>query len=480
MSVNQIRVRFAPSPTGSLHVGGARTALYNWLFARGRHGAFVLRIEDTDVARSTPESEEGVMADLKWLGVEWDEGPDRGGAYAPYRQSERKGIYTAFGMKLLNRGSAYRCYCTEDELDAEKKTLLAQGRPPHYGGRCRRLSAEERTEFERAGKRSSVRFSAPQKEYAFDDLVRGGVTFPAGVVGDFIILRSDGMPTYNFSCVVDDHLMRISHVIRAEEHLSNTVRQLMLYEAYGVEPPRFAHLSIILNRERAKLSKRDGVTSVAEFKRIGYLPQAMANYLALLGWSPGDDREMMGMDEMVTSFSLERAAKAAAVFDTAKLDWMNGHYIKKLDLDELLRLSMPHFRETGLKDAGDEKLKKILLAVRDGLAKLSDLRYHVVMFERETPEYEPEAVALLKQPSSIRVVSTAASTLEGSSVGSQEDAKAWLTRVGKETGTKGKELYMPVRAALTGNLHGPELPLVIEILGRESCLKRLRAIGGMG
>ena len=473
MSVNEIRVRFAPSPTGSLHVGGARTALYNWFFARGRSGAFVLRIEDTDAARSSPESEEGVLEDLNWLGMEWDEGPDRGGPYGPYRQSERKDIYTAFALKLLDAGSAYRCYCTEEELEAEKKAQLAQSKPPHYGGRCLRLSPQERTELERAGRPSSVRFSAPQKEYAFEDVVRGGIRFPAGVVGDFILLRSDGMPTYNFSCVVDDHLMRISHVIRAEEHLSNTVRQLMLYEAFGVAPPRFAHLSIILNRERAKLSKRDGVTSVAEFRKMGYLPQAMTNYLALLGWSPGENREMMSTDELVASFSLERAAKAAAVFDTAKLDWMNGHYLRTMDLDELLRLSLPYFRETGLKDVGEEKLRKILLAVKDGLAKLGDLRYHVAMFERETPELEPEAAALLSQSSARQVVTVAASLLERSSVGSQEEAKAWLTLVGKETGRKGKDLYMPVRAALTGNLHGPELPLVIDILGRESCLKRL-------
>ncbi|MBN1504983.1 MAG: glutamate--tRNA ligase, partial [Candidatus Eisenbacteria bacterium] len=423
MSQNQIRVRFAPSPTGSLHVGGARTALYNWLFARGRNGAFVLRIEDTDAARSTPESEEGVLRDLKWLGVDWDEGPDRGGAYAPYRQSERKDLYTSFALTLLDRGSAYRCYCTGEELEAEKARQLAQGSPPHYGGRCRRLSAEERTEFEKAGRPSSVRFLAPQREYALKDLVRGDVRFPAGVVGDFILLRSDGMPTYNFSCVVDDYLMRITHVIRAEEHLSNTVRQLMLYEAFGVEPPSFAHLSIILNRERAKLSKRDGVTSVAEFRKMGYLPDAMANYLALLGWSPGHDREVMSAEELVASFSLERAAKAAAVFDTAKLDWMNGRYIRKTDLDALLQMSLPYFRETALMEAGEEKLRKILLAVRDGLAKLSDLRYHVAAFERERPEFEPEAAALLKAPSSRELVSVAANLLERSGMRSQEEAK---------------------------------------------------------
>jgi len=473
MSGNQIRVRFAPSPTGSLHVGGARTALYNWLFARGRNGVFVLRIEDTDVARSSSQSEGGVIEDLKWLGIDWDEGPDCGGPYGPYRQSERKNIYRAFALKLLNRRKAYRCYCTEEELEAEKQRLLAQGKPPHYGGRCSRLSESETAELEKTGKPCSVRFSAPRKEYVLRDIVRGEVRFPAGVVGDFIVLRSDGMPTYNFSCVVDDHLMRISHVVRAEEHLSNTVRQLMLYEAFGLEPPKFAHLSIILNKERAKLSKRDGVTSVAEFRKIGYVPAAMTNYLALLGWSPGEDKEVMAVDELVRSFSLERAAKAAAVFDTAKLDWMNGHYLRSMELDELFRLSLPYFRETGLRDAGEEKLRKILFVVKDGLAKLSDLRCHVAVFEGETPELEPQAAALLSQSPARQVVSTAASLLEKSSVESPEEAKAWLSLVGKETGTKGKDLYMPVRAALTGNLHGPELPLVIDILGKDSCLARL-------
>jgi nondiscriminating glutamyl-tRNA synthetase len=474
MSSDKIRVRFAPSPTGSLHVGGARTALYNWLFARGRNGAFVLRIEDTDVARSTPESEGGVMADLEWLGIDWDEGPDRGGDYAPYRQSERKDIYVEFALKLLGNGCAYRCYCTEEQLEEDKRKLLAGGKPPHYSGRCARLSADDRAAFETAGRSWSVRFAAPNKEYAFKDIVRGEVKFPAGVVGDFIILRSDGMPTYNFSCVVDDHLMGISHVIRAEEHLSNTVRQLMLYEALGAAAPQFAHLSIILNRERAKLSKRDGVTSVAEFRKMGYLPQAMVNYLALLGWSPGGDREIMSAEQLVAGFSLERAAKAAAVFDTAKLDWMNSHYIRSMDIGSLLELSLPYFHETGLRGAGEVKLKNVLQAVRDGVARLGDLRYHVSAFEKDVPDLDPEAAALIEQEASRQVISAALAELERVSIGSQEEAKAWLVRVGQEAGKKGRELFMPIRAALTGNLHGPELPLVVQILGKDDCMKRLK------
>jgi nondiscriminating glutamyl-tRNA synthetase len=282
------------------------------------------------------------------------------------------------------------------------------------------------------------------------------------------------MPTYNFSCVVDDHLMGISHVIRAEEHLSNTVRQLMLYEALGAAAPQFAHLSIILNRERAKLSKRDGVTSVAEFRKMGYLPQAMVNYLALLGWSPGGDREIMSAEQLVAGFSLERAAKAAAVFDTAKLDWMNSHYIRSMDIGSLLELSLPYFHETGLRGAGEVKLKNVLQAVRDGVARLGDLRYHVSAFEKDVPDLDPEAAALIEQEASRQVISAALAELERVSIGSQEEAKAWLVRVGQEAGKKGRELFMPIRAALTGNLHGPELPLVVQILGKDDCMKRLK------
>ncbi|MCX5800109.1 MAG: glutamate--tRNA ligase [Candidatus Eisenbacteria bacterium] len=477
--MSETRVRFAPSPTGSLHVGGARTALYNWFFARGRRGSFVLRMEDTDVTRSSPESEAGVIEDLKWLGVEWEEGPDCGGNYGPYRQSERKDLYKDFAQRLVDSGRAYRCYCTPEELEQRKQSRLSEGRSAHYDGHCLDLSGEKLSQFENEGRRSSIRFKAPDREFVLDDVVRGEVRFPKEMVGDFIILRSDGMPTYNFSCVVDDHLMKITHVIRGEEHLSNTLRQLMLYETLRIEPPTFAHLSILLNRARAKLSKREGAASISEFRKMGYVPEAIVNYLALLGWSPGHDKEIMNREEMIRDFSLERAAKSAAVFDVEKLDWMNCHYIRTLDLDYVFGLSAPFFAQSSLKDAGRETLKKILAATRRGLVKLSDLQYHVSVFEGEIPRYEPDVLGLLKETSSVDVISSAFKLLEASNVSSQGEAKAWLAAVGRETGKKGKELFVPVRAALTGKIHGPELPEVIEILGREVCLRRLKhAIGG--
>jgi nondiscriminating glutamyl-tRNA synthetase len=477
--LDETRVRFAPSPTGSLHVGGARTALYNWFFAKGRRGSFVLRIEDTDVTRSSPESEAGVVADLKWLGIGWDEGPDCGGNYGPYRQSERKNLYRDFALKLVHSGKAYRCYCTPEELEQRKQGRLSKGQSAHYDGYCFDLPKDKLSEFEKEGRPSSIRFVTPDREFVLDDMVRGEVRFPTEMVGDFIILRSDEMPTYNFSCVVDDHLMKITHVIRAEEHLSNTLRQLMLYEAFQVEPPRFAHLSILLNRARAKLSKRDEATSVSEFRKMGYVPEAIVNYLALLGWSPGDDKEIMSKDEMIQAFSLERAAKSAAIFDIEKLDWMNCHYIGNLDLDYVFNLSLPFLAETSLKDTDAETLKKILAASRRGLVKLSDLQYHVSIFEGENPHYAPDALSLLKEASSADLISSAIRLLEAVSVSSQGEAKSWLAAVARETGKRGKELFVPIRAALTGKIHGPELPGVIEILGKESCLTRLKhAIGG--
>ena len=290
-----VRVRFAPSPTGSLHVGGARTAYFNWLFARQHGGAFVLRIEDTDVERSTAHNESGVLDDLRWLGLDWDEGPDRGGAHGPYRQSERLALYRRQAELLVAQGAAYPCFCTDQELEERRRAALAAGRPPHYDGRCRRLSSAEREAQRRTGRPESIRFAVTPAEQVLDDLVRGEVRFPAGMVGDFVLLRSNGLPTYNFACVVDDGGMRISHVIRAEEHLSNTPRQLMLYGALGAEPPRFAHVSLILNRDRTKMSKRSGEAAVAveDWRRAGFVPEALLCYLALLGFHPGDDREIL-------------------------------------------------------------------------------------------------------------------------------------------------------------------------------------------
>src|SRR5262245_4972060 len=316
-----VRVRFAPSPTGWLHVGGARTAYFNWLFARKHGGAFVLRIEDTDVERSDPASEQAVLDDLRWLGLGWDEGPDVGGAHGPYRQSERLSRYRLHADRLLAEHRAYRCFCDDASLEARRAAALAAGRPPHYDGRCRAIPPAEAQSRALDGEPHSVRFTVEPRDWTLHDAVRGEVTFPAGMVGDFVLLRSSGLPTYNFACVVDDHGMAISHVIRAEEHLANTPRQLMLYDAFAWEPPRFAHVPLILNRDRSKMSKREGEAAVAvgDWRRAGYVPEALLSYLALLGFHPGDDREVLTRPEMLEAFSLERVGRSGSVFDPAKL-----------------------------------------------------------------------------------------------------------------------------------------------------------------
>ena len=329
MSEPEVRVRFAPSPTGWLHVGGARTAYFNWLFARGRGGRFVIRIEDTDAQRSSPESESGVLDDLDWLGLDHDEGPDVGGPHGPYRQSERLDLYRAAAERLLEAHHAYPCFCTDQELEERRRQALAAGRTPHYDRRCRGLSAAERDSRRDEGRPESVRFAVEARDWVLDDLVRGEVRFPDGMVGDFVLLRSTGLPTYNFAAAVDDAAMRISHVIRAEEHLANTPRQLMIYEAMGTRPPRFAHVPLILNRDRSKMSKREGeaAVSVSDWRRAGYVPEALLSYLALLGFHPGDDREILTREELLRAFSLERVGKSGSVFDPDKLRWVNAHYL---------------------------------------------------------------------------------------------------------------------------------------------------------
>ena len=308
--MSDLRVRFAPSPTGSLHIGGARTALFNWLFARRQNGAFVLRIEDTDLERSTGESARGIVSGLRWLGLDWDEGPETGGAYGPYFQSQRLGLYTEAANRLLEQGLAYYCYCTQEELAERRQDAMRAGRAPRYDGRCRLLSREERVRLEREGRRPALRFHIPPDGVTVvPDAIRGEVVFSHEVLDDFIIMKSNGLPAYNFACVVDDASMKISHVLRAEEHLSNTPRQILIYRALGEPLPVFAHLTMILAPDRSKLSKRHGATSVQEFCEQGFLPEALLNYLALLGWSPEGEEEIMSLPEIVRQFSLERVEK---------------------------------------------------------------------------------------------------------------------------------------------------------------------------
>src|SRR5882762_11954311 len=344
-----MRLRFAPSPTGQIHVGNARTALFNWLMARGAGATFVLRIEDTDFARSTKEAEGSAIEDLRWLGLNWDEGADAGGAHGPYRQSERLHIYRAHAVELMSKGQAYHCFCSEEQLEMDRYQALRNMQPPKYVGRCRNIPREEARRRVEGGEPATVRFRVPDgdREVGWEDLVRGRVAFTTDVIGDFVMLRSDGVPAYNFAVVIDDALMEISHVIRGEDHISNTPRQLLLYEAFGWKPPRFGHVSMVLGPDHAKLSKRHGATSVGEFRERGYLPEALANYLALLGWSPGENEELLPIDELARRFRIEDVGKSAGVFDPEKLAWVNRHYLKVAASDRLSHLAVPFLQQAG-------------------------------------------------------------------------------------------------------------------------------------
>src|SRR3954469_1298178 len=357
-----MRVRFAPSPTGQLHVGNARTALFNWLLSRGHDGTFILRIEDTDAERSTKESEESILQDLRWLGLEWDEGPDVGGASGPYRQSERLHLYTSYANELLSSGHAYHCFCSPQKLEDDRREDLASGRPPKYRGTCRDLPPDHARRRLDGGERAVVRFRVPEHiDVAFQDMVRGEVTFSTDVIGDPVLVRSDGRPAYNFAVVVDDALMEVTDVIRGEDHISNTPRQLLLYRALGFAPPRFAHLSLVLGPDHTPRSKRPCATSVVEFRTRGYLPEALTNYLALIGWSPRSDAsvagstdELMPADELARRFALEDVGHSAGVFDPEKLAWMNRHYMKQLPSSRIARDALPFFTTRGfVRKAGD-------------------------------------------------------------------------------------------------------------------------------
>ena len=469
------RVRFAPSPTGDLHVGNARTALFNWLYARHYGGDFILRIEDTDPRRATGAFASGIQEDLKWLSIDWDEGPGRGGPCGPYLQSERGDLYALFLRKLIATGRVYPCYCTEAELEAERDELIFRKMTPRYMGRCRNLSAEARKSLEAAGRRPSHRFQVGAGKIAFRDLIRGAMKFDAEAMGDFIIVRSNGIPAYNFAVVVDDHLMRISHVIRGEDHLSNTALQLLIYQALGLTPPQFAHHSLILGKDRSKLSKRHGSVAVREFREKGILPEALLNYLSLLGGSLGTGREVCSREEIMAAFTLDRAGKSGAIFDEEKLKWLNGLYIRQTDLHRLTERLLPFIRAAGYDvDRLDFSwLQRVVDAVRDDLATLSDIGAHIDIFFDEKYVLSPEARRVLRQDDARVVVRRLWEALERfgeRGEGFYGDATAEIRAV---TGFQGKKLFLPIRAAVTGKTRGPELEKIFPLLSRASLLFRV-------
>lgn len=479
MTDQAMRVRFAPSPTGPFHIGGARSALFNWLLARKHGGKFVMRIEDTDLERSTKESEQNIMEALRWLGIDWDEGVDVGGPYGPYRQTERLPIYREYTEKLLASGHAYYCYCTEEELEADRQQQMAKGETPRYTGRCRNLTAEDRARLQAEGQRCTVRFKVPDnKQIVFNDLVRGVVSFESSGVGDFVIVKSDGIPVYNYAVVLDDALMRISHVIRAEEHLSNTPRQILIYEALALPVPQFGHVSLILGADRAKMSKRHGATSVDQYRALGYLPEAIVNFLALLGWAPPGEEEIFSPGQLIEHFSLDRVAKNPAVFDIDKLNWLNSHYLRQLSPEALTELALPHLAAAGYLEsplASDRQwLVSVVAAVQEHVSYAAQVVDHVAVFFADTVGFEnEEAVQVLREPEIPQVMDAFSGRLSALDVLDEAGVKSILKGITKELKLGGSKVYMPVRIALTGTSHGIDLPRLIVLLGKQRTLARL-------
>lgn len=470
------RVRFAPSPTGQLHVGNARTALFNFLLA-GRHGgSMILRIEDTDRERSTLASERSILEDLRWLGIRWQEGPDVGGPHAPYRQSERQARYQVAIDQLLAEGRAYHCFCSPAVLEADRQSALAAGEAPKYSGRCRTLGRDEVASRLAAGEAAAIRFAVPEqpREVTFTDLVRGNIAVASSLIGDPVIVRSEGSPAFNFAVVVDDAAMGITHVVRGEDHISNTPRQILIYEALGFTPPQFAHLSLVLGPDHAPLSKRHGATSVAEFRARGFLPEALANYLALLGWSPGEGEEIVSIEEMARRFELTRVTHSAAVFDTAKLEWMNREYMKRCPAPRLAALSWPYLERAQQVQAqtpeAEHYVADVLLPMAVGAVnRLEELPARVsFIFEWSADD----ALALLAaEPDGPAVVRALAEVLaqQGDLV-DRETFRRAATMVRERSGAKGKALFHPIRVALTGRDSGPELDVAIPAIDRGALL----------
>jgi nondiscriminating glutamyl-tRNA synthetase len=469
-----IRLRFAPSPTGHLHVGNARTALFNWLVARGSNGTFILRIEDTDVERSTRESEAAIVDDLRWLGLDWDEGPDIGGSRGPYRQSERLHLYQSYAQELLSADAAYYCFCSVAQLDADRQEALAAGRPTQYAGTCRRVSREQAAERITAGERPAIRFRVPEhRDVAFNDVVRGEVRFNTDVIGDPVIVRADGHPAYNFAVVVDDALMEVTHVVRGEDHISNTPRQILLYEAMGFTPPAFAHLAMVMGADHSPLSKRHGATSVAEFRSKGYLPEALVNYLALIGWSPGNGDELLPIDELARRFTLEAVGHSAGVFDEEKLAWANRHYLKMADPARLAQLAVPYFVEEGIDMTPDSRGIEFLASAM-GIASASVDRLNQVParlaflfgYDAAAVLEQPTVAEEMRAPEARAVVRGLAEELAAAPRLDRERFRAVANQVKARTGQKGKALFHPIRIVLTGRAEGPELDLAVPAIDR--------------
>lgn len=462
--VNEIRVRFAPSPTGHLHIGSARTALFNWLFARNQKGAFILRVEDTDIARSTKEFEQSILSDLGWLGLDYDE---------LFHQSQRFDLYRQKAHQLLKENKAYYCYCTPEELQIEKKKAMIEGRPARYSGRCKKISSDEAKELEAQGRKPAIRFGVKGQEFTVNDLIYAGINFDLTGISDFIILRPDGSPTFHLAVVVDDGEMQISHVIRGEDHLSNTPKHILLFQALGYETPRFAHIPIILGPDKSKLSKRHGATAIADYRKQGFLSQAMVNYLSLLSWSPPTEQEIYSPSQLTQLFSLERVSKSPAIFDIDKLKWLNGQHIRMLTAQELASLIEPYLAEKNMKTSRGQ-LVLIAAAIKEDLVTLSEAADYAAVFFQEV-KYPADVTQYLKEDFANKAVANFKNIFSQQPPKSFEEAKNLIkihsTNM-KPLGIKGKNAFMPLRLALTGSYSGPELYFLVTILEKDKVIER--------
>jgi glutamyl-tRNA synthetase/nondiscriminating glutamyl-tRNA synthetase len=513
----EVRTRFAPSPTGYLHIGGARTALFNYLYSKAKGGSFILRIEDTDQERSTKDSERIILEALNWLNIKADEGPNEGGKYGPYRQSERLEIYKKYTQYLLEKNLAYPCFCSTEELEAKQERSKKLGIPHVYDGKCRNLSPKEREEKIKQGIPYAIRFKVEPKEVIVDDIVQGRVKFDSRLIGDFIIVKSDGFPSYNYAVVIDDYEMKISHVIRGVGHLSNTPRQILIYEALNFPLPKFAHISEIVGTDKKKLSKRRGATSVMFFKELGYLSEAIVNYMALLGWYPEDGIEFMPDGELLKKFDIARCSKSPAMFDffltekeseqeekqefdisqltleeikkminpKTKLNWMNQKYIRFYSLDYVYELAKPFLlKDTSIKnliETNEEKVKNIFSSIRDYLVTLDDAIPYILELSKDEIELEEEAKQVLEnlekeQPGIESLIQVFIELIKKENPKSEEEFSNLIKEAGKISQRKGKFLFMPIRIYTTGKIHGLELPQLFFLLGKDRILNRIEYI----
>ncbi len=473
----EIRVRIAPSPSGNLHIGTARTALFNFLFAKKMDGKYILRIEDTDAERSSDAYIQNIFDSLKALGLSWDEGPDVGGEYGPYSQSERFDIYPQYAQKLVDAGYAYECFCTPEELDAEKEAAQKNKVAHVYSGKCHNLTEEQKEELRKEGRKPAIRFHVPKKEMIFDDMVKGELKFDTGLIGDFVIMKSNGTPTYNFAVVIDDMLMKISHVIRGEDHISNTPKQILIYEALGAEVPKFGHLGMILAPDRSKLSKRHGATGVSEFVEKGYLIDALVNFVALLGWSPSDGVEVKTVDEIAADFRIHDVSSSNSIFEYDKLNWMNSQYIKKLSIEELKEKLKPFLTQYNLSELSDEHYTKMVEVTREPLTILSDITDAVPYFFGDSVDIEAEVqTEVLDTETSQEVLKAFLDAAKD--WGFEEEVLHHKLEefrgIYKEKGIKPKVTMWAIRAAVTGRTRGADICAVLSILGKDKVLKRVQ------